>query len=99
MLNSVSRRVPLACLEGFAAPQLEEGGRRRRLEKALRAGMEECLTPRQREIAELYYFDGLSMGEVGEALGIGRPAVCRSLQASREKLRLVGRLAAILLEG
>lgn len=98
-LNNPGRRVPLADVEGLAwMGEQPSAGRKRRFQKALAAGMEECLTQRQRQIVEMYYFAGLSMEQVAQTLGIGRPAVCRSLKASREKLRLVGRIAAALLE-
>lgn len=62
---------------------------RRALEKAtrlLQTAMEQELTPRQRECVQLYYFQQLTMEEVGRQLGIGKATVCRHLQKSKRRL-------------
>ncbi len=49
---------------------------KRFLEKALHAE----LTPRQRQCLTLYYFEGLSMTEIGRKLGISTSAVSRHIK-------------------
>ena len=58
----------------------------------------DMLTKRQQEIYEDYYLNDLSLGEIGEELGISRPAVHDNLKRSEKalfnyenKLRLVER--------
>lgn len=52
----------------------------------IRLAMEQELTPRQRQCVELYYFDRLTMEEIGRELGIGKATVCRHLQKSKKRL-------------
>lgn len=62
---------------------------RRALEKAarlLQTAMEQELTPRQRECVQLYFFQQMTMEEVGRQLGIGKATVCRHLQKSKRRL-------------
>lgn len=62
---------------------------RRALERAsrlLKTAMEQELTPRQRECVQLYFFQQLTMEEVGRQLGIGKATVCRHLQKSKRRL-------------
>jgi len=56
------------------------------------------LTPKQREIIRLYYFENLSLGEIGETLTISRQAVYdhlhraeKILQEYEERMGLVKR--------
>lgn len=55
--------------------------------EGLRFAIERELTPRQRECVELYYYQGLTMEEVGKRLGIGKATVCRHLQKSQDRLQ------------
>lgn len=55
--------------------------------EGLRLALERELTPRQRECVELYYYQGLTMEEVGKRLGIGKATVCRHLQKSEARLQ------------
>lgn len=45
------------------------------------------LSPRQRQVVELYYFVGLPVAEVASALGIGEGTVKSTLADARERLR------------
>ena len=47
----------------------------------------ELLTPRQRELCELYYNEDLSLSEIAETQGITRQAVLDSLRHSEKLLR------------
>jgi len=62
----------------------------------------ELLTPKQREAAELYYNEDLSLSEIAESRGITRQAVRDSLRhaedvlrQSEEKLGMAARLRAL----
>ncbi len=57
--------------------------------EGLRLAIERELTARQRECVELYYYQGLTMEEVGKRLGIGKATVCRHLQKSQARLQRV----------
>lgn len=46
----------------------------------------DLLTPRQKELTMLYYFDDLSLAEIAEELGISRQAVFFGLKRSEEIL-------------
>lgn len=59
------------------------------MEKAarlLRTAIQQELTPRQQECVQLYFFQQLTMEEVGRQLGIGKATVCRHLQKSKHRL-------------
>lgn len=53
---------------------------------ALRVALERDLTPRQRECVQLYYFQGLTMEQTGERLGIGKPTVHRHIKKAKARL-------------
>ncbi|WP_245630138.1 YlxM family DNA-binding protein [Alicyclobacillus acidiphilus] len=52
----------------------------------LYAFYEALLTERQRQIIEMYHFDDLSLGEIGQALDISRQAVHDQLRRAGEQL-------------
>jgi|DewCreStandDraft_1066081.scaffolds.fasta_scaffold00175_22 predicted DNA-binding protein YlxM (UPF0122 family) len=45
------------------------------------------LTPKQRKLLELYYFQDLSLGEIAEQYGVTRQAVYDSVRRSIQELR------------
>lgn len=49
--------------------------------------LDEILTVRQKQVVEMYYFDGMTQEEVAGILGIDRVTVTQYLQNSLEKLR------------
>ena len=61
--------------------------RRERLRRNLRRAMERELTPRQKEIMVLYFFENRPMTEIGAMLGINKSTVSRCLHRGRERLR------------
>ena len=48
----------------------------------------ELFNERQREYFEEYYFNNLSLAEIGEILGLSRNAVHKVIQGVEEKLKL-----------
>ena len=46
----------------------------------------QVLTKRQQQILELYYDQGLTMGQIAAKLHLNRSTVCRTLQRARERL-------------
>ena len=63
---------------------------------ALRVALERDLTDRQRECVQLYYFQGLTMEQVGEKLGIGKPTVHRHLQKAKARIERALAFAAAI---
>ena len=57
--------------------------------KLLQMAVAQELTPRQQECVTLYYFQRLTMEEIGRQLGIGKATVCRHLQNSKKRLARV----------
>ena len=45
-----------------------------------------ALTKRQQQMLELYYDQGLTMGQIAAKLHLNRSTVCRTLQRARERL-------------
>ncbi|GMU41988.1 MAG: hypothetical protein AMXMBFR23_28540 [Chloroflexota bacterium] len=58
------------------------------------------LTPSQREAVELFYFDGLSEGQIGHRLGVSQQTIHRRIHGAPRGGRVVGgalaRLRALL---
>lgn len=57
-----------------------------RLRRNLRKAREQELTPRQKQMLEMYFDDGQSMVEIAEALGVNRSTVSRTLMRARRRL-------------
>ena len=53
----------------------------------LREGVSRCLTPRQRQVVELYYYKQLNMTEIAGQLGVNPSTVSRHLKAARGRLK------------
>ena len=60
------------------------------------------LTPKQREYAEMYYFDDLSLSEIAENVGITAPGVhdiitraTRKIRDAEDKTGLAAKIAAL----
>ena len=58
-----------------------------RLRRNLRLARQSELTPRQAQLVEMYFDEGLSMTEIGARLGISKSTVSRTLARARERLR------------
>lgn len=57
------------------------------LKNSLRVCVEEELTPRQREVLIMRYFQGLDGQKIADALGVNKSTVCRTLHRAEDKLR------------
>ncbi len=57
-----------------------------RLRRNLRRAREQELTPRQRQMLELYYDQGLTIPQIAEELGLNRSTVSRTLRRARDRL-------------
>lgn len=57
-----------------------------RLRRNLRQAREQELTPRQRQLLDLYYDQGLTIPQIAEELGLNRSTVSRTLRRARDRL-------------
>ena len=57
-----------------------------RLRRNLRAAREQELTPRQRQMLELYYDQGMSIPQIAGELSLNRSSVSRTLRRARDRL-------------
>ena len=69
-----------------AAPGPEGRQAREKAARLLHTAIRQELTPRQQECVQLYFFQRLTMEEIGRQLGIGKATVCRHLQKSKRRL-------------
>ena len=60
--------------------------RRRRLLRNLPKAVAAELTPRQREMLELYIYHNMSVTDIADALGVNKSTVSRSLRRSFQRL-------------
>lgn len=74
----------LAAWERESAPDNAE--QQERLRRNLRLARQQALTPRQREILELYYDQGLTTGQIAMRLQLNRSTVSRTLRRAKERL-------------
>ena len=58
-----------------------------RLKKNLIRALRSDVTPRQREMLELYYGKGLNMRQIGELLGVDKSTVSRTLKRGERRLK------------
>ncbi len=68
-----------------------------RLRRNLGVAMREELTDRQRQLLTLYYYEGKNMREIGEALGIDKSTVSRTISRGERRLRRCLRYGAAAL--
>ena len=57
-----------------------------RLRRNLRQARERELTPRQRQMLELYYDQGMTSPQIAGELGLNRSTVSRTLRRARDRL-------------
>lgn len=57
-----------------------------RLRRNLRRAREQELTPRQRQMLELYYDQGLNIPQIAGELGLNRSTVSRTLRRAKDRL-------------
>lgn len=60
---------------------------RERLFRNLHKVMEDELTPRQRQMVEMYYFQRKNIPKIAEELGLNRSTVCRTLHRGKDRIR------------
>jgi RNA polymerase sigma factor (sigma-70 family) len=70
----------------FSRYETDDNGERERMLRTLRRAMEGELTERQRECVRLRYFDGKSVNEVADALGVTPPTASKHLKKARARL-------------
>lgn len=59
---------------------------RDRLRRNLRLAMEQELTPRQKEMVSLYFYQGLNVSRIAEKLSVNRSTVSRTLRRAKDRL-------------
>lgn len=64
----------------------DNGERLERLRRNLRRAREQELTPRQREMLDMYYDGGMTMLQIADRLGVNRSTVSRTIRRARERL-------------
>ena len=57
-----------------------------RLRRNLHLARQQALTERQRQVLELYYDRGLTMGQIAVRLHLNRSTISRTLRRARERL-------------
>lgn len=57
-----------------------------RLRRGLRQAREQELTPRQRQMLELYFDQGMTIPRIAEELGLNRSTVSRTLRRAKNRL-------------
>lgn len=60
------------------------------LREGVRGAVETALTARQRAVVELYFFEGLSQGQIAAHLGVTQQVVHKSLHGTVRSGRLIG---------
>ena len=60
-----------------------------RVRKKLPKAILNELTPRQRKLLQMYYFDGLTMREIAEIENVNQSTVSRTLARGRDRLQRV----------
>lgn len=58
-----------------------------RLKRNLVRALQSDVTPRQREMLELYYAKGLNMRQIGELLGVHKSTVSRTVKRGEQRLK------------
>ena len=74
----------LASWERESAPDNRE--QLERLHRNLRLARQQAPTDRQRQMLELYYDQGLTMGQIALKLNLNRSTVSRTLSRAKDKL-------------
>ena len=88
------KRVPMEVLEFdrsilkmLQTDEAEDNGERlKRLKRAMRDVIKNELTPRQREVINMRFFDGLSGNEIAGKLGLDHSTVSRTLARARKNV-------------
>ena len=79
--------MDLAGLQNWKANQ--GGDNRQRLERLaanLQTAMDQELTPRQRQMLQMHFFDGQTVTDIADTLGVSKSTVSRTISRSIDKL-------------
>lgn len=61
----------------------------KRMKQLLKVAMQFSLTDRQREVVQMYYFEGMKVVDIAAELGISKRVAYKILQVSRKKLEKI----------
>lgn len=87
MMHPAFDPMDIAGLHLWMQEESDDNSRRRqRLLHNLRKAVAEELTPRQREMLHLYYYEQLNMVQIAARLGVNKSTVSRTLCRARHRL-------------
>lgn len=87
MMHPAFDPMDIAGLHLWLQEESDDNGRRRqRLLHNLTKAVAEELTPRQREMLHLYYYEQLNMVQIAARLGVNKSTVSRTLYRARRRL-------------
>ena len=87
MMHPAFNPMDIAGLHLWLQEESDDNGRRRqRLLHNLTKAVAEELTPRQREMLHLYYYEQLNMVQIAARLGVNKSTVSRTLCRARRRL-------------
>ena len=87
MMHPAFDPMDIAGLHLWLQEESDDNGRRRqRLLHNLTKAVAEELTPRQREMLHLYYYEQLKMVQIAARLGVNKSTVSRTLCRARRRL-------------
>lgn len=100
MENTMSREEEYQALRSLL--KLASDTQHQRAADFVRIAIEEELTPRQRQLVEMYYLRQIPMQYIGRELGISASCVCKTLKRARVRLerclKYGGRNLSLMLE-
>lgn len=85
--HSYEGRVELNGLYGIKVEDILKSICETEFEEEMAELLDEILTVRQKQVVEMYYFEGMTQEEVAEKLGIAQKNVSINLENSLEKLK------------
>ena len=87
MQNTAYDLLNLASLQSWQKETQEDNSQRMtRLRRNLPLAVEQELTPRQKEVVNYFYFDGMGVTEIARTMGLHKSTVSRTLKRARAKL-------------
>ena len=82
LLVDENSEIRLEAQDELMFAEMEEEQRRTIIENSLC-----CLTPEQREVVELAYYQNMSYGDIGKLIGITKPAVYKRMKNAEKNIR------------
>ncbi|MBR4869102.1 MAG: sigma-70 family RNA polymerase sigma factor [Clostridia bacterium] len=77
----------LGGLQAYEQSQrIEDPRRREQIRRAIRRAAQQELTPRQREMVQLHYFEGIPMVQIAKRLGVNKSTVSRVIGSARRRI-------------